>query len=744
MRYVKRMMITLLLFAIAVTSGCGKQKESMGENQTEGTEEDYVYTAEYLPLSQDGSYISNPVFGDEQNVLYLKSDSQKVKLISMKLGTDTEEEIPLALEENAYATALGKDMEGNLLVGVTRYQEKENAQAMVLDQVIIRKLSQDGRELLALDLGNTFLTVPDFYISDLVQDKEGNFYICTGQDFYVLKPDGSLYFQIKGGYYIDSMFALKDGRIVVSYYGDRGYELKEISTKDRNLKDLTASVKFDYGVYQSGVDTDLLYTQESVLYSCNLTDEKPVKILKWIDYDVNSHDLETFTILPDGRIAALTCDMIGNGGWELILLTKAKRSEVPEKTILTYGAQYISYFAERDIQAFNRQSDKYRVEVKEYGDATMEFSDKADLFAADLTGGNAPDIIDLTYCPLPLETLISSGAVEDLNPYLDADTVIKREDYVESAMRAYERDGKLYAIMPYFGVDVLVGKVENIGEGSSWTIDDMMKLFSEKGKGASLLPGATKSGILEIMCTMNRDIFIDEVNGKCDFTGEEFKKILEFSNQFPMETDYDPNDSVLEELRSGEILLYRDIITSIQQYQMYEFMFGGPVNLIGYPTFGESGLTFTANSTTVGMSSSSANKEGVWEFIRFHITKSRQENVGSPNGGFPILKSALEKQLEKDSTAEYESAPDGTKKEKVKATWGTMDFSVDVYAATDKQVEAMREMIENAQADCRMESEIFAIINEEAQGYFSGHKSVEDAASVVQNRVQLYLNETDK
>ena len=41
-----------------------------------------------------------------------------------------------------------------------------------------------------------------------------------------------------------------------------------------------------------------------------------------------------------------------------------------------------------------------------------------------------------------------------------------------------------------------------------------------------------------------------------------------------------------------------------------------------------------------------------------------------------------------------------------------------------------------------MEEEVLNIILEEAAGYFEGHKSVEDVASVVQNRVQLYLNET--
>ena len=251
-----------------------------------------------------------------------------------------------------------------------------------------------------------------------------------------------------------------------------------------------------------------------------------------------------------------------------------------------------------------------------------------------------------------------------------------------------------------------------------------MALMASAGNEAKLLPSADKSGILRIMCTMNQDLFINKETGECTFTGEEFKKILEFANRFADEAS---DDTTLDDLRSGRTLLNDGYVTSVSQYQMYEFMFGGPVNLIGYPTFGESGLTFRSNGTTAAMSTSS-------------------ENVGSPNGGFPILKSALEKQFEKDMEPEYAKDADGNQTEMPKMTWGSSmggeQFSVEVYAATQEQVDRVREMIETTQSGERMNQEVLSIILEEASGYFSGQKSVEDVASVVQNRVQLYLNET--
>ena len=119
--------------------------------------------------------------------------------------------------------------------------------------------------------------------------------------------------------------------------------------------------------------------------------------------------------------------------------------------------------------------------------------------------------------------------------------------------------------------------------------------------------------------------------------------------------------------------------------------------------------------------------------------------MGSPNGGFPILKSALEKQLEKEMTPEYTKDENGNEKEVSKMTWGGAmggeSYSTEVYAATKEQVDRVREMINTAQNGARMDKDILNIILEEAAGYFSGQKGPDDVASVVQNRVQLYLNE---
>jgi ABC-type glycerol-3-phosphate transport system substrate-binding protein len=747
MRRIKAWRLTGLFAAAVMTAaalcGCsGQEKKAVQEEKQSGDEQ--IYVGEYHSLTaEEGNYISDAVLGREGNVYYLEGNELGVKLFNLNVENMESRQIPIDLPENTIPEGLGIDGEGNLLIGLRAYKDLTVAEP-VLESVILKKLTPDGEELLSADTGEIFLGNPDFYFANLLCDPEGNFYVCNGTDIFVLDSQGALRGQISTGYFMNNLFLMKNGRVGTAYYGDRDFEVMEISGDYRELVPLKTQVPLAYGTYQGSPDSDLLYTVEGALYSLNLSDEQPTQLLKWTDMDVNSAFLDSFELLEDGRVAALTNDFTtGESGREVVVLTKKNRSEVPEKEILTYGAYYLSFYAERDITAFNRQSDKYRIEVKEYGDTADDISARIDLFAADLTNGNIPDMIDLTYCPLTLEKLISLGVLEDLNPYLDEDGIIKREDYVESVLKAYEREGKLYAMMPYYGVDAIIGKISDVGEEKSWTLEDMMTLSDAKGTGMQLLPGADRSQILYLMCTMNQGLFVDKENTKCDFTGEEFKRILEFVKRFPAQAEYDPS---LEKLRSGEILLYNDTVTAASQYQLYEFIFGGPVNLIGYPTFGESGLTLSSNGTTVGMSASSENKEGVWEFIRFNVSKDRQENVGSPNGGFPILRSALLKQLENDRKPVYGKDENGAEKEVAKSTWsmnlGSDNFSVEVYASSQEQTDRVLEMIESAQSGERMDQEILSIILEETSGYFEDQKSLESVIDVIQNRVQLYLNET--
>ena len=68
----------------------------------------------------------------------------------------------------------------------------------------------------------------------------------------------------------------------------------------------------------------------------------------------------------------------------------------------------------------------------------------------------------------------------------------------------------------------------------------------------------------------------------------------------------------------------------------------------------------------------------------------------------------------------------------------------DIYNITQKQADQLLALIEQAEIRSQVELNIHNILLEEVAYYFSGAKSLEDTANVIQARVSMYVNERIK
>ncbi len=66
----------------------------------------------------------------------------------------------------------------------------------------------------------------------------------------------------------------------------------------------------------------------------------------------------------------------------------------------------------------------------------------------------------------------------------------------------------------------------------------------------------------------------------------------------------------------------------------------------------------------------------------------------------------------------------------------------DIENISDERVEEFRAMLEDARPLPIRTAPLLDIIAEEAEYYFDGTKSIEEVTAVIQNRVQLYMDET--
>lgn len=608
------------------------------------------------------------------------------------------------------------------------------------------KLSTEGEVISAVDIGSSL--GEDVYIQYLETDKEGNIYIGYDQKIYVLNKEGKELFQIELESWLHSMFATKDGTVMVSYYGQEGLEAHSIDLAKKGVGEADKNLMIaPYGnyVFSKGTDADILYSAENTLYSYSFGDEAPEQILNWIDCDINSDDLRSFAVLPDGRILAVTSYWENETNTiELIYLTKKKGSEVAEKKILTYGTMYLAYDIRKQIIDFNKTNQEYRIEVKQYvtdlGSADSYGAGQTQM-NADLVSGNGPDIFDLS--GTSISQMGEMGILEDLYIYLDNDPDLKREDYLPNVLKAFESDGKLCAIASRFYIDTILAKASDVGERRSITLDELMRIVDEMPEGTDLYQYSTKDVILSYNIMMNMDEYIDWATGECKFNTGEFEKALEFSNKFDSEFNYNEDQpGTATRLHDGSLLMMNVSISGVEDYQMYEGMFGEPVAFVGYPTNKENGSFLSASSSTLGMNSKSKYKDGAWQFMRMGITKEAQEGNGNERSwGFPIMKSALEAQFKENMTENYYEDENGNKVKQPKTSWGYDDFNLDIYAATEEQVAVVRELIDSVDTLYQYNEAISNIISEETAAFFEGQKKAKEVADIVQNRVQIYVNE---
>lgn len=606
---------------------------------------------------------------------------------------------------------------------------------------------QDGTVISVTDLKPAFEDPDNVYIQQMAVDNEGNLYISGGDNnIYLLDPDGNKIGTIAVENWVDSLFATKEGQVYMKTWGNEGEEIHPVDIKEKKLGDtvtsenLMADTRSYNANYHKGLEKGVLVNTDSMVYTYDFAQDKREDLFEWLDADINSDDVREMGQMPDGRIWALLRDYsMDEPEHSLVYLTKTPADQVVEKEEILYATMWLDQRVRRNIIKFNKASDKYRVRVKEY--ASDDYSTGLTQFNNDITSGNGPDIIDISN--IDFKQYASKGVMENLYPYMERDGIDKA-DYLENVLKAFEVDGKLYGIIPQFYVTTTVAKASKVGEASGWTLGEMLD-FVQSSNPENIFQYGSRMSIFYYCIYNNIDEFIDWENSTCKFDSEDFIRVLEFANKFPEEPDYSEEDEgTSAKLRSDKLLLMQTSLSSVQEYQMMNGLFGEKVSYIGYPNSERKGNLIQASNGCVAINAKSKHKDGAWEFVKTMISGEYQDSLVDKHGswGFPVKKSALEKQFEADMTPEYYEDENGNQVEQMKTSWGYDDFNIDIYAAKPEEIEAVRQIIASAERTAgSVNEELVNIITEETAPFFKGQKSAKDTAEIIQNRISIYVKE---
>ncbi|MBE6658955.1 MAG: hypothetical protein E7604_11015 [Ruminococcaceae bacterium] len=588
--------------------------------------------------------------------------------------------------------------------------------------------------------------------------------------------------------YINTMIPC-DGGVYVSYTTSSDYKQKIVRVDTASFTvsaplDIPSTVtNYLYGAMASET-YDIVYKTTTGLFGYDIASGTETELLNWINSDLNASNMNDTYITPDGTVYTLLQKYQSDGQTvQLLKMTRIPDEEVVEKYMLTYGCLYPDSEVLDAIIDFNRTSEEYRITVRDYSGYNSEENEwmgGVTQFNNDIISGKIPDIIHVTQ-EMSLSNYASKGLFADLRTFMENDPVFAPDDLYENILDAFSIGGKLYQIAPGFSVRTLAAKSSLVGDYDGWTMDELLASLNKLEPGTDPFGGeVTRNDFLNAICSAVRDQFIDPETGICSFSSPEFIKILEFAKTLPEKTYWETTnweeigeDFYIDQemrFRENRALLYQLYLNNYTYFwETQEGMFGERISLVGYPNENRIGATVYP-STTFAVSSQSLCQEGAWAFISDYFADRKAANTDSIYQ-FSIFRSVnaklAERALAYHDNFWYEQGAEDIIVEEVMPASVDEDMMVDPnnpYAGLENSEKTWTYWIGNQQINIGMMTEeavarvdafleslsqcyqyddaMMDIILEEASAFFSGQKSAEEIANLIQSRVSIYVAES--
>ena len=515
-----------------------------------------------------------------------------------------------------------------------------------------------------------------------------------------------------------------------------------------------------------GMEEDFLAFDSLGVYEYDLSTQTKKWLFNWLECDIDGSFVSSIGVLGDGRIVVFYENRL-NGEREIAILTKTEKEQIAQKETIVVATMYYNSPLQAAAIEFNRNSDKYKVVIKQYiengSSGTDALQDAIVSLNSDLVSAACPDIIDLS--ELNIDQLVAAGVLEDMTPYLENSGGLSREDFMENILDEYTIEGSLVTIPCKFTIHTVVGSSAKIGEKSGWTLDEIIE-FADTYPGSELFGNIEKREILQFLMMSDMDTFINWHTGECKFDSGQFKNLLQFvdglSDVLEENTavfsgpaiDVDEQDRSIPpnpvRIQNGEVLLDIEYIYNFDTIQMCKEIFQGDVVCIGFPTLDGTGGHIVYPLQAYGITAKSNHKEGAWEFIESLLLQD-EDGLGNEYG-FPTRKAGLEAMVRRTLYFGYlldengELLLDGEGKpmedpEQIPVTGYKDGWSYVYRRTTQEEIDMILAVLEDAKRVSGSNDEIMNIISEEVDGFFVHQKSVDDVADVIQSRVGIYLEE---
>ncbi|MBO4862731.1 MAG: hypothetical protein J5517_00045 [Eubacterium sp.] len=718
-------------FSIGETKGWISNLEIRGDKI-------YFYSDEWIEESSGtdaevGEIIGSATESDAYN--YNPSGYDIIRFYSMPVeGGDAEQIAELKTEDNFYMDRFFVDKDGNFLVNMTKWTSD--------DRNVSKLYRLENGELTdEKDISAITDVSGDSWLSNFYMNEDGSFIAIYDKEIKIFDKNLKETASAKLDEYIESSGLSKDGNVIV---GQSTYENDKVDTKVKIFDVKTGKFTEEYPVevqYLNSIsegygDYDFFYQTNSGVYGYKFSDKSQTKIMDFSKSDMDSNYVGTVTVVDENTIYS-----IGYGDEDnyIAKYVRVDPSEIADRTILTIMTLYSDYDLKQRVVDYNKSQSKYRINLVDYS----EEEDPAAKMSAEIASGNLPDMYSMygSIGNMSIDQCISKGMFLDLTDLIEKDSDISMDDFIPSVAEAMKKDGKIYTVSPSFTVTTLLAKKSEVGDTPGWTFDEFKKYVDSKDKDAMLFWSNNKMDMLREFMYYCSGEFIDWQKGEVYFDSPEFKNVLEICNRGTNEEmNYDEEtDSEPTRIRNGKLIFVEGTMVP-EQVQMYNEIYQKDLCFKGYPTKNGSG-SYVTFSTQLAISSKSEHQDECWAFLRDLMTEEYQGKLLSNSWEVPTRKDAFEVYLENQKVTKETTDKYGNTIYPHEGSYGWEDFEIESKPLTDEELQIFRDLVDSVSGQMEYNDNVVDIIAEEAEAYFKGDKSVDEVASIIQNRANTYVNE---
>lgn len=602
----------------------------------------------------------------------------------------------------------------------------------------VQQFDAAGKELARIELGALPWEEDPDWITDVLTDQEDRLYISTAQTVTVFGRDRRLLCSLDGrsGASWDALVLLADGRAALRAHGSVLGEpdvLRVIRPEAGDWGETyTLPARYDK-VYDGSGDWLFFCDSGDALYGHSAGTGEPERLLSWTGMSINCENIDCLAALEDGRLFAVV------EGEETAVLTPTDPAELPKVTVLTYATLGLDSETRAKIVEFNKAHPDCRIEVRDYSEySSDDFSARRTRLQTEMLAGDIPDLLDTSN--LPLRQYARRGWLEDLLPYVEGDPDLGREALMERVLDAALQDGKLYQTFPAFSILTAAGRTSVVGDRVSWTWADLREAMAKLPEGGTVFGESSRKDLLELLLPMTAESLVDREARTV--REEAVRSFLAFCAAAPLRTE--AAEDIYTAALDGELLLLPaelDRLDSGGEIQMYAAAFGGQCSYVGYPREDGGAGSFFRLWDGIAMTTACRDKDAAWSFLREAFLPKYPTGIYF-GPAFPINRTDFDRMVEVSTGPMLDET--GQPMESEGMAWVMMPggLEIPVRPITQAEYDHFMTLYNAVDRIYDPDDSLTAIIQEEANAYFSEGRSLEDTVRLIVNRAELYLNET--